>query len=179
MKSKPERYERKWRGEVVREAILDQLSLLTDEVAALGPLLAGLPSEIVSGRPFDGTKSIAEMLAGIEAADRSERRRALEAFLMTGAVAPEAGTSHEDGIQESDSVRELLERLAMSRKNLVDLARRALDQAGDRRIEVGDEEVTPLELLGRYVQDDASVFRRIAERVYESRPAPSPGFTSR
>ncbi len=179
MESQVERSERKWRGEDVREAILDQLLLLKDEAAALGPLLASLPDEIVSGRPFEGTESIVEMLAGIESMDRIERRRALEAFLSIDAAGPEIRLPHEDGAAGAESVTELLERLATGRTELVDLARRVLDEAGSRRMRVGYEELTAQELMGRFIQDDATVFRQIAERVYESKPAPSPGFTSR
>ena len=86
--------------------------------------------------------------------------------------------SPESEFGASSGVRDILEQVARSRRVLLSVARRVSETAWDRVLQVGDEGVRPLEYMDRIVQYDASVLRRIAERIYESRPTGSPGFTA-
>lgn len=78
-----------------REAALEQVRLLLDEAAALGPLLAGLPRAVLTARPFVpeppvGARSVLEALVDLAAEDHA-RLRAL------GRVPPPLPEAEEPG----------------------------------------------------------------------------------
>ena len=157
--------------------MLDQLRLLVDEAEALGSLLGSVPEELIHGRPLDTMPSIAELLAGIAYRDRTIRQRNLNAFLS-----PEVGSLQPDGEEETGNadgvtIDAILADVRNERRHLVALAEKVAEASWDRVASMEDRPTTPLQYLNTVVQADAATLRQIAERIFESRPAGSPGLS--
>ncbi len=160
-----------------REAMLDQLGLLVDEATALSPLLGSMPDELIHGRPLDTMPSVADLLMGIVIRDRTVRRQNLLSFLAED----EGETLILDGDVAGESrdlpIEQILRDLREERTRLVVLAEELPGGHWDRSPGAEGGRLTPFEYLSTVVQSDAATLRQIAERIFESRPAGSPGLS--
>lgn len=162
-----------------KDAMLGQLGLLVDEADALVALLEAMPDDLIRGRPFDGAETIGELLMELVCLDRTVRLQNLSAFLSEGRPALQPDQVSVSTEEEMPPVGEILKRMGRGRKELMGVVHSVAETAWDREAELGDEVLTPLDYLARIVQHDALVLRRVAERIYESRPSGSPGLSRR
>ena len=164
-----------------RDLIIGQLSYLIDEIAALGEMLGSFPEGVLTARPYEGQPSILDLLATLAERERTIRIPNVETFVASddGVLLEAPPLSAAAARASKDAVSRALHDVATARSRLVDLVRECGDSVWERRASLDDNEVTLEEYLLGIIQQDVEVFRVAAQRVYESRPVGSPGFTAR
>lgn len=160
------------RTDDLREALLDQLAYLLDEVDALRPLTARVPEPLLEGRPLPDDLSIKEYYGRIAAAD--------EAFFtplarrMTAGDAPRAELPDAEALRthadwQALSLDDLLTRIHTARTALLDvLAARDADAWRTAGAELAGTDIDLFRLAHLAVQHDADTLRAIGLRLHES-----------
>ncbi|GAB5536062.1 MAG: hypothetical protein Rubg2KO_23110 [Rubricoccaceae bacterium] len=160
-----------------RAALLDQLAWLTDEAAALVPLLSALPAWAVDQSPMPDQPTAKEVFAGLATLDREVypdwlRQLDMEPRSELAIPSPLPGTG---GANDRD-LEELLADIQAARTDLV--ARiTALDVEGwSRKAMLNGSEADLYGLALAIVQHDADRLKDLAYRLHEAdlRP-PKPG----
>ncbi len=160
------------RTEDPREAILDQLAYLLDEVEALEPLIARVPEPILSGRPMEGDLSIKQIYGIIASADeqvrlpRFQRIVAEEGPQLSGwderaLVAQEAWDEMEIGA--------VLGRVRAAREALVGFLRALPAVEWTRTGLVDGRPLSVYDLAFGITQEDTDYLRALGYRLHESR----------
>ena len=160
-----------------RAALLDQLGWLTDEAAALAPLLAALPAWAVDQSPMPDQPTAKEVFAGLATLDREVypgwlHQLDAEALPELAIPSPLPGT-------EGANSRDLADLLADVQAARTDLVARitAIDAGAWDRAAVLNGAETDLYGLGlAMVQHDADRLKDLAYRLHEADlRAPKPG----
>jgi hypothetical protein len=159
-----------------RAALLDQLGWLADEVAALAPLLAGLPAWALEGAPLPGDRSLKETLVYLARLDREvypgwiARLEAEErpALVPTGAEPEEGANARDPGSGPGQGLDALVEDVRSARAALVARVGALPEEVWAREATLEDAPVTLYDLLLRVVRHDADVLRALAYRLHEA-----------
>lgn len=167
-------------GRERRDLIIGQLSYLIDEIAALGEMLGSFPESVLTARPYEGQPSILDLFATLAERERTIRIPNVETFVTSDdGVLLEVPPPSAPAGASIEAVSQALHDLAAARSRLVEIVRDCDDSVWERRASLHDNEVALEEYLLEVIQQDVEVFRAAAQRVYESRPVGSPGFTAR
>jgi hypothetical protein len=153
-----------------REALTDQLAWLSDEAAALGPLLADLPDWALSQTAMPGERSVKEALAHIAALDRGPRLGWLSA--IAGAPAP-ALTSVEPELDAESvaalSLAELLAEVSAARGALLEQLAAVPPDTWAAGATLDGEPATLYDVALSIARHDADELRALAYRLHEAR----------
>ncbi|MBT8400920.1 MAG: hypothetical protein KJO98_10615 [Rhodothermia bacterium] len=165
-----------------RNLITDQLAYMVDELGALSAVLKTFPDELLEAQPFEGEPSVRDLFYQLSVHESAIRIPNLERFIAAETGKPtlisdvdEART--EDG--QNQATADVLGEVAAARTGLLELVRSADDSVWDRTARLAGEAVTMTDYLFAVVQEDVEVLRAVAQRIHESRPVGSPGFTAR
>jgi len=155
--------------EALRDALLDQLAYLIDEIEALKTVIGGLPEQIKSGRPAPDVLTMKELYGAIATLDAEVRSRRVDRIVdednpTLDAVDPDeearkAGWNE----QEIDSI---LDRVAEARQALVDQLTALPPAAWRRTATLEDESITLFDLVHRITQADAERLRDLGYRLH-------------
>ncbi|MEM8601617.1 MAG: DinB family protein [Bacteroidota bacterium] len=159
-----------------REALLAQLSWLSVEAEALGPLMANLPPGVLTGRPMPNTRSVKETFGLLAALDR--KVHAPQIARMLGEDTPELDRADEGALADDGwndaSLDALLGGMRDARQALLDqLTAVSLDdwqRTATLAASPDDPETLSLSTyVLRICQHDADRLRDLAYRLHESK----------
>jgi hypothetical protein len=155
--------------EALRDALLDQLAYLVDEIEALQTVIGGLPEQIKSGRPAPDALTMKELYGALATLDAEVRRPRIERIV-------EEDTPTLDPVDVDDRVREagwneeempaILDRVTNARAALVEQLRALSLADWHRPATLDDESVTLFTLVYRATQADAERLRDLGYRLH-------------
>ncbi|PSQ76253.1 MAG: DinB family protein [Bacteroidetes bacterium QH_7_62_13] len=155
--------------EALRDALVDQLAYLVDEIEALRTVIGGLPEQIKSDRPAPDTLTMKELYGAIATLDAEVRRPRIERIL-------DEETPTLDPVDPDEEVREagwnekelpaILDRLQEARQALVDRLTNLPLDAWHRTATLDGESVTLFDLAHRATQTDAERLRDLGHRLH-------------
>ena len=155
--------------EALRDALLDQLAYLIDEIEALQTVIGGLPEQIKSGRPAADALTMKELYGAIATLDAEVRRSRIERIVdedepTLDAVDPDAEV-REAGWNEQE-MDAILDRVKEARQDLVDVLQDLSLEAWHRTGTLEDGSVTLFSLVHRITQADAERLRDLGYRLH-------------
>ncbi len=154
--------------------VVNQLSYLIDEVKALEVVVPKVPEALLVASPVEGEPSIIDLLRRIAALDRDVRIPVVRGLLSESQIGERmpAPPSSESGVEG------LLTTIREARSELLRMVREVAD-VETARVVVDGEDMMLVDYLYHVAQEDTATLRQAAERMHESRPLGSPGFTRR
>ena len=155
--------------EALREALLEQMAYLVDEVEALQKVVGDLPEEITSGRPTPDALTMKELYGAIATLDADIRKDRVEQISSQDEPTLEPvdidSEVRESGWNEKD-LPDILDQLQDARERLVgELGDRDVD-AWLRTAVLDGETVTLFDLVHRMTQADADRLRELGYRLH-------------
>jgi hypothetical protein len=155
--------------ETLRDALLDQLAYLVDEIEALQTVIGGLPEQIKSGRPAPDALTMKELYGAIAMLDAEVRRPRIERIVgeddpTLDPVDPEAEV-REAGWNEQE-MDDILDRVTEARQELVEVLDDLPLDAWHRTATLDGETVTLFTLAHRITQADAERLRDLGYRLH-------------
>ncbi len=155
--------------EALRDALLDQLAYLVDEIEALQTVIGGLPEQIKSGRPAPDTLTMKELYGAIATLDTEVRRPRIERILDEESPALTTVDPDEEARAADWNEQELpviLDRVREARHELVNVLTDLPLTAWHRTATLDDESVTLFDLVHRATQADAERLRDLGYRLH-------------
>lgn len=155
-----------------RDALLEQLEYLAEEASALQSVIRHVPGPILEARPLPGELSVKELYALLVCADETVHRSAVQELAAgrqpeLGDLDPEVLLADRDW--NDVPIARILTRLSRSRRDLVQLARRAEPEVWGTDEFPLDGSVNLFSYLYDVVQHDVEVLRMLGERLHEAR----------
>ncbi len=155
--------------EALRDALLDQLTYLVDEIEALQTVIGGLPEQIKSGRPAPDALTMKELYGAIATLDAEVRRPRVERILdeetpTLEPVDPEA-EAREAGWNEKE-LPAILDRVREARQALVETLTDLPLEDWHRTATLDDESITLFTLVHHATQADAERLRDLGYRLH-------------
>jgi hypothetical protein len=145
-------------------AAIDQLAYLLDELDALHVVLPGVPDELLSAVPAEGSRSIKELFATIGVLDAGPRLQAVTSGLLETADL-ETWPSLDPAVN-STSIPDLLGNLQRGRRELV----ANVEECAERLGRDNNEGMTGvLSYLHEIIEQDTDILRTIAGLLSEGR----------
>ncbi len=155
--------------EALRDALLDQLGYLTDEVAALRSVVGDLPDEIKSGRPGPDTLTMKELYGAIATLDTRVRPSRAERIVETDdpafASVDIKAEVQDNGWNERD-IHDILDEVIDARQALVDQLSSFSVEDWHRTGTLDGDALTLFELVHRFTQTDAERLRDLGYRLH-------------
>lgn len=155
--------------EALRDALIDQLLHLTDEVDALRTVIGGLPEAITSGRPAPDALTMKELYGAIATLDANVREPRVERIAAEDEPVLSTVEIEEEVRGEGWNERELdaiLDRVQEARHELVDRFRDLPLEAWHRSAVLGEERYSLFELAHRIIQEDLDRLRDLGYRLH-------------
>ena len=153
----------------LRDALMDQLSYLVQEVEALRSVVGGLPDQIKSGRPAPDTLSMKELYGAIATLDAEVRIARVTQVIEEDAPSFTAVDIDEhvrdDGWNERP-IDDILDQVQDARHALVDRLDELPLDAWHRTATLDDASVTLFDLVHRITQTDAERLRDLGYRLH-------------
>lgn len=160
------------RTDETRQAFLEQLAHLGDEVNALKRHVQLIPSGVLEGRPLEGDPSFKEIYGLLVAYDRSVYGPAVLQLSASGSVrvdTPDEKALLEETAWNDVDLPAIIDRAATGRSKLVERLARLDLETWRRRMTIDGEMTDVFGLAHHIVQHDATLLRRAAYRLHESR----------
>jgi len=155
--------------ETLREALLDQLAHLLDEIEALRRVVGDVPDEIKSGRPAPDALTMKEVYGAFATLDAEVRRPRIDQIAEgddpTLTPVDETERVREDGWNECE-IEAILDRVQTARRALVDRLRSLPPDAWHETGTLDGDAVTLFDLVYRMTQDDAERLRDLGYRLH-------------
>jgi len=155
----------------LRQALLDQVEYLIDEVEALRTVAGTVPDAVQSGRPTDEDLSMKELYAVIAELDRTERTgwvhriRDEDTPELTGA---NVEASVRNGDWNDRPLDEVLDAVQDARRHLHDLLSGLDDETWMAEAVMDDEKITLFELVHRFASADFQRLRNLGYRLHDA-----------
>jgi hypothetical protein len=155
--------------EALRDALLDQVAYLVDEIEALRTVVGDVPEQIKSGRPAPDALTMKELYGAIATLDAKVRRPRIARIVdedepALTPVDPEAEVREADwNEQEMDAI---LDRVAEARQELVTVLDDLPLEAWHRTATLEDESMTLFALVHGITQADAERLRDLGYRLH-------------
>lgn len=155
-----------------RQALLEQLAHLGDEVDKLKRHVELIPSEVLQGRPLRTDPSFKEMYGLLAVCDERVYSPAVLQLAASGLVEVDASAEARfagEGAWNEMEMHEIIERIRSNRSKLVDgLAGLSLE-AWHRNVIIDGKTTDVFGLAYHIIQHDAALLRSAAYRLHESR----------
>jgi hypothetical protein len=153
----------------LRDALLDQLRYLVEEVEALRTVVGDLPDEIKSGRPAPDALTMKELYGAIATLDAEVRQSRVTALVESETPAFES-VDPEDEVREAGwnerSMNAILDDVTAARQALADQLEALPQDAWHRSATLDGNEVTLFDLVHRITQTDAERLRDLGYRLH-------------
>ena len=153
----------------LREALLDQLRYLADEVDALRTVVDGLPEQIKSGSPAPDALSMKELYGALAVLDQDVRPRRIARIVEEDTPALEP-VDIEDEVRENgwndEELPAILDELQEARQALVAQVEGIPEADWHRTATLDDETITLFDLVHRITQEDAERLRDLGYRLH-------------
>lgn len=165
-----------------RDLITGQLAYMLDELGALSVILKTFPAELLEAQPFEGEPSVRDLFTQLSARETAIRIPNIERFIDSEEASPTLfAVAGEVGPDDANTraTADVLDEVAAARRHLLELVRSADDEVWDKAARQEGAAITMRAYLFRVVQEDVELLRTVAQRIHESRPVGSPGFTAR
>lgn len=161
----------------LREALLEQLAYLGEEVKVLQRVIGRVPEPVLEGRPLEADRSIKELFGSFAARDERLHLPFVEQVVAEDEPRQEP-VDDEVLLGEVDwNDREMpavLEEVRSARAALVDALGQVPEEEWERGGYRGAEHLTLLELAHAITQEDAAVLRTVSYRLHESNLSAGP-----
>lgn len=156
-------------GRDLRDALIDQMEYLIDEIRALKTVVHQVPDEVQGGRPTEQDLSMKELYGVIASLDRGPRRQAIERVVSE--EAPEIALPDSAALAEADgwneqSIDAVLDAVQDARAGFVKTLRALPLEQWERRADVEGEELTVFELVYRMAKNDMQRMRALGHRLH-------------
>lgn len=155
--------------EDLREALLDQLRYLNEEIEALRTVVGGLPDQIKSGRPGPDVLTMKELYGALATLDAEVRPRYVRRIVEEDTPTLEAVDTDAE-VRESGwndvSLPDILDRLQEARRNLVEQLEALPAGTWHREGTLGGNTITLFDLAYRITQADAERLRDLGYRLH-------------
>lgn len=155
--------------EALRDALIDQLAHLIDEVDALRTVVGTLPEAITCGRPAPDALTMKEMYGAIATLDAEVREPRVERVAAEDEPVLSTVEIEEEVRGEGWNERELeaiLDRVQEARRELVDRLRDLPLEAWHRSAVLDEKRYSLFELAHRIVQEDLDRLRDLGYRLH-------------
>jgi len=155
--------------EALRDALMDQLGHLVDEVTALGTVVDDLPDGILEGRPAPDTLTLKELYGAIATLDAEVRRPRVERVVNEDTPALEPIDIDEEVHDAGWNDREIgaiLDQLKDARRALTERLEALSLDAWPRTATLNGETHNLFELVYRMTQDDLQRLRDLGYRLH-------------
>lgn len=160
------------RADEVREALLDQLAHLIDEIEALKGVIDRVPSSLQEARPFGDEPSIKELYGLLAIADEQVHLPHLQRMIAVDTPQFHAPPAPDELIAQErwhdHSINVILERVQAARRELVDFLRALPAENWARTGRFGEDERDVYTVAHSITQRDAKRLRTIGYRLHES-----------
>lgn len=155
--------------EALRDALLDQLAHLVDEIEALQTVVGSVPDQIKSGRPAPDALTMKEIYGTLATLDEDVRPSRVERVTTEGTptlspVDVEAEV-RENGWNDRD-MDTILDRVRRARRRFVDRLDALPLEAWHRSATLDAERYTLFELVQRIIQSDLDRLRDLGYRLH-------------
>jgi hypothetical protein len=155
--------------EALRDALLDQVAHLVDEIEALRTVIGDVPEQIKSGRPAPDTLTMKELYGAIATLDAKVRRPRIARIVdeedpTLTPVDPEAEV-REAGWNEKE-MDNILDRVTEARQELVEVLDDLPLETWHRTATLDDESITLFALVHSITQTDAERLRDLGYRLH-------------
>lgn len=155
----------------LRDALLDQLAHLLDEIDALQTVVGDLPEQIKSGRPAPDALTMKELYGALATLDDEVRwsrvERVLEEDEPTLSPVDVEAKVRDAGWNERD-FEDILDHLTDARRRLVDRLDALSLDAWHRTATLEDETLSLFELVHRMTQNDVQRLRDLGCRLHSA-----------
>lgn len=152
-----------------REALVEQLGWLADEVMALAPLLGALPDWALEQAPLPGEQSIKETFSALARRDRAVHSRWVEQFVAEKSPALDDAEAEPADEANREPLDVLLADLHEARAAFRAQIAQVPESNWSRQALIAAESVTLYDLALRIVRHDADVLRTLAYRLHEAK----------
>jgi hypothetical protein len=155
--------------EALRDALLDQVAHLVDEIEALRTVIGGVPEQIKSGRPAPDALTMKELYGAIATLDAKVRRPRIARIVEedTPALTPVDPEAEVREVGWNDTEMDaILDRVAEARQGLVEALDELPLEAWHRPATLDGETVTLFTLVHRMTQADAERLRDLGYRLH-------------
>ncbi|ARA93562.1 hypothetical protein AWN76_010590 [Rhodothermaceae bacterium RA] len=155
----------------LREALVDQLAYLIDEIEMLRGRIDRVPASILEARPLPGDLSVKELFGLIATRDADVRLPLLRRMMAEAepVFSPADDRALVQGGGWNDrSIEAILTELQAARRALVEAVQALPAAAWTRTARFGEASRSVYELLHAAIQQDADDLRTLGYRLYES-----------
>ena len=153
----------------LRDALIDQMEYLIDEIRALKTVVHQVPDDVQGGRPTEQDLSMKELYGVIASLDRGPRPTAIERVVSEEdpeiALPDSAALAEADGWNEQD-IDAVLDAVQDARAGFVKTLRALPLEQWERRADVEGEELTAFELVYRMAKNDMQRMRALGHRLH-------------
>lgn len=155
----------------LREALIDQLAYLVDEIEALKAVEGRIPTAVQEGRPLDGEPSLKELYGLFATLDEEVHLPRLH--LMAKGPQPAFEAVDEAALARRRSWNDLalldiLNRVQAARRQTVSFFQSLSADAWARTARIANQQVDVLGVLHQIIQQDTDRLRAIGHRLHES-----------
>ena len=154
----------------LRQAILDQLAYLLDEIDALEPIIGRIPDALQTVRPF-GQRSLREIYGLLATYDRQVY---LPRFhRMVAEEEPTFVEADEDALLEAANwnevpLKDILDPIREARRALLSFLEALPEADWSRTAYLGEHRLDVYRLAHHITQHDADLLRTVGQRLHES-----------
>lgn len=162
---------RKSDPEALRNALLDQLAYLVDEIEALETVVGDVPEQIKNGRPAPDALTMKELYGAIAMLDADVRVPRVKRIQQNDepTLAPvDADERVRDQGWNEKPMDAILDRVVEARQELVDVLRDLSLECWQRTATLEKERVTLFDLVYEMTQADAKRLRDLGYRLHNA-----------
>ena len=153
----------------LRDALIDQMEYLVDEIGALKTVVHQVPDDVQGGRPTEGDLSMKELYGVIASLDRGPRPDAIERIVADDEPTIEPpdteALAQGDGWNEQ-SIDAVLDAVQDARAEFADTLRALSLEQWERTAELEGETLTVFQLVYRMAKDDMQRMRALGHRLH-------------
>lgn len=157
--------------EALREALLDQLAYLVDEIEALQTVVGDVPQQIKNGRPAPDALTMKELYGAIATLDDEVRQPRIAQMMDADDPsfdAVDVNPRVRDAGWNDRSMADILGQVTAAREALVDQLSAVPLEAWHRTASLDGDAVSVFDLVYRMTQDDAERLRSLGYRLHDA-----------
>lgn len=156
--------------EALRDALLDQLAYLVDEIEALETVIQGVPDEIIEGRPAPEELTMKELYGAIVTLDDEVRATRVNRLANADDEPSLESVEVDERVRESGwnehDLTDILDQLKEARRALVDQLTALPLEVWHRTATLDGESLSLFELVHRMTQADVRRLRDLGYRLH-------------